>query len=110
MNHSELAIAYSPESEVLDDVIRTAVTNLIVENIRDLLPIIIEIIPDFPIDEVPPDLINFNSTAIIDYIKSRIRVIPYKNSTVIRGVFINEETTRQVIAAVEFDDRLHGQY
>ena len=117
MNATELAIAYSPESPILDDVIRAAVTNLLVQNFKDLLPIFKEKIKenytfvppvDFPIIELPPDF-DLNST-IIDFIKSRVKIVPYKNSTDLRGIYIDEETTRKVIAAVEFDDKLYGKY
>lgn len=110
MNVTELSIAYSPDSEVLEDVIRTAVTNLLVQNMKDLIPIFIDNLPEnFPEIEFPPD-IDLNSTAIIDFIKSRIKIVAYKNSTLIRGIYIDEETTRKVIAAVEFDDQLYGSY
>ncbi|KAJ8730119.1 hypothetical protein PYW07_017157 [Mythimna separata] len=108
MNASELSIAYSPDSEVLDDVMRTAVTNLLVLNMKDLIPIFIEKLPEnFPVIEFPPDF-DLNSTEVVEFIKSRIRVVPYRNSSLLRGIYINEETTRKVIAAVEFDDQLYG--
>ena len=111
MNLSELSIAYSPESEVLDDVMRTAVTNLMVQNMRDLIPIFIEKLPEniTNIIESLPDL-DLNATEISDFVKSRIRIVPYKNSSLIRGIYVDEANTRKVIAAVEFDDKLYGQY
>lgn len=107
MNLSELAVAYSPTSPVLDDVIRNAVINLLVDNMRDLIPILIENLPDLPEIVLPPN-IDINSTAIVEFIKSRIRVDAYNSSYEIRGLYIDEETTRSVIAAVEFDDKLYG--
>ncbi|KAJ2946031.1 hypothetical protein O0L34_g4949 [Tuta absoluta] len=90
-------IAYSPESALLDDVVRTSAAKLILLNIRDLLPGLLPV----EIDTVAPD-------RILDVVKRLINVTAYENSTSLRGLYAIEETTRVVLAAVEFDDSLYG--
>lgn len=107
MNLSEMSIAYSPENPILEDIVRTACVNLFVDNIRDILELVISQIPDFP--EIPPD-INFNSTFIIEIAKFLVKVRPYNNSHDLRSIYVDEIFTRKVLAAVEFDDDLAGQY
>lgn len=109
MNISRMSVAYSPTSPELDDVVRSAMLNLFVRNGRDLIPIIAEADPGlFPPDfEIPPD-ISLNTTNIVDIIKSLIRVTAYNSSDDLRGLYIQEETTRKVIAAFQFDDSLRG--
>ncbi|XP_035432453.1 phospholipid-transporting ATPase ABCA1 [Spodoptera frugiperda] len=96
-----VSIAYSPTSPVLEDVVRNAITNLLIQNMEDL-------IARLPIEIELPPTIEINSTAILDWIKSRIRVQAYNNSNETRGIYIEEENTRRVIAVVEFDDKLYG--
>lgn len=98
-----VSIAYSPTSPVLEDVVRNAITNLLIQNMEDL-------IARLPIEIELPPTIEINSTAILDWIKSRIRVQAYNNSHETRGIYIEEENTRRVIAVVEFDDKLYGWY
>ncbi|KAF9424045.1 hypothetical protein HW555_000754 [Spodoptera exigua] len=101
MDFRELSIAYSPESPVLEDVVKTAVSNLLIYNMEDL-------IANLPVEiELPPN-VEINSTAIIDWIKSRITIQSYKNSHETRGIYIEEENTRKVLAVIEFDDKLYG--
>ncbi|XP_038212274.1 ATP-binding cassette sub-family A member 3-like [Zerene cesonia] len=109
MNITELSIAYSPTSPVLEDVMRTAVVDLFILNIKDIITLILDQIsefPDIPI-EIPPDL-NFNSTLIYEIAKSLVKVQAYDNSHDLRGIYIDEIYTRKVLAAVEFDDDLLG--
>lgn len=82
MNESALSIAYSPESPILEDVIRTAMVTLM----SSKLPMDIEIA------------------------KALIRVQAYNNSAALRGIYYDEYVTREIIAAVEFDDKLYGEY
>lgn len=107
MNLTRMSIAYSPTSPELEDVLRTAIAHLLLGNIKDMLPVIIEAIPELEEIEWPPD-ISINTTAIIEMIKRFIRVDSYNSSTELRGIYVLEETTREVIAAVEFNDSLYG--
>nr|XP_021189988.2 phospholipid-transporting ATPase ABCA3 [Helicoverpa armigera]XP_049699930.1 phospholipid-transporting ATPase ABCA3 [Helicoverpa armigera]XP_049699931.1 phospholipid-transporting ATPase ABCA3 [Helicoverpa armigera]WRX06183.1 ABCA2 [Helicoverpa armigera] len=108
MNMEELSIAYSPASPVLDDVMRTAVINLLTANMKDLIPIFIDNLPPGIANITFPPDVNLNTSVIEEFVKSRIRVVPYNSSYEIRGIYIDEETTRSIIAAVEFDDKLYG--
>nr|QBP34375.1 ATP-binding cassette sub-family A2 [Trichoplusia ni] len=109
MNLTQMSIAYSPKSPVLEDVVRTGITNLLVANAKDLIPVLIDniSIPGLPGIEFPPDF-DFNSTAIIEVLKSRIKIDPYNNSHELRGLYVQEDSTRKVIAGIEFDDKLFG--
>ncbi|XP_047529226.1 phospholipid-transporting ATPase ABCA3-like [Vanessa atalanta] len=111
LNFSELSIAYSPQSPVLDDVIRNAMINLFSHNIKELISIIAEQEPDFPDIpiEIPPDIAeNINSTLILEIAKRLVSVKAYRKSSELRGIYKNEQATREIIAAVEFDDSLLG--
>ncbi|CAH0397901.1 unnamed protein product [Chilo suppressalis] len=108
LNHRELSIAYSPKSEALDDVIRSAVVNLLIRNVADIIKDNV----DFPEINLPPGIVipdhgNLTST-ILEIIKSLIRVDSYNTSADLRSIYDDERTTRSVIAAVEFEDRLLG--
>lgn len=145
-----MSIAYSPKSEVLEDVIRSSVAHLLLDrnNVKDLITVILERLPDLPPIQIPPDinlpdinlpginlteinlpdvnltdinlpninltdinlpdLENLNTTVIFEILKSLIRVQAYNYSIDLRSIYAYEETTRKVIAAVEFDDNLHG--
>lgn len=109
MNVTQMSIAYSPESEILEDVVRSATVNLFVSNARDLISVIQEQFPLPPGIEIPPD-INVNITAVEEFLKSLVRVDAYNSSAALRGIYVEEETTRKVIAAVEFSDDLYGEY
>ncbi|XP_046959913.1 phospholipid-transporting ATPase ABCA3-like [Vanessa cardui] len=109
-NFSELSIAYSPQSPVLDDVIRNAMANLLTYNIKQFISIIQQApdFPDIPID-IPPDILeNINSTLINEIAKRLVRVKGYEKASELRGIYKTEQVTREVIAAVEFDDSLLG--
>ncbi|KAG6447126.1 ATP-binding cassette sub-family A member 2 [Manduca sexta] len=61
MNLTRMSIAYSPKSPMLEDVVRSAMANLITQNARNIAPILEEAMPGFPdISEWPdfPDLSN----------------------------------------------------
>lgn len=119
---TRLSIAYSPESPILEDVIRSAATTLITRNLRGLLSIILEQFPEFDFPDLPdlpelPDLPDLpeipdsiNGTVIADIIKRIIRVHAYNNSESLRSIYYSEEITREVIAAVEFSDDLYGMF
>ncbi|CAH0723431.1 unnamed protein product, partial [Brenthis ino] len=103
----ELSLAYSPQSPILDDIVRSAVVNLLALNLRDLISIITEqenISPPFPI-EIPPDL---NTTLIYEIAKRLVRITPYNSSSQLRGIYRDEQEIRRVIAAIQFDDSLLG--
>lgn len=104
LNLTELSLAYSPQSPVLEDVIRTAVVNLFARNLNDLISIIIEQEPDIPI-EIPPDI---DISEIHEYLKKYVRLTAYNRSSEMRAIYSDEQEIRKVVAAVEFDDSLLG--
>ncbi|CAG5059697.1 unnamed protein product, partial [Parnassius apollo] len=104
MNLSQLTFAYSPENPMLDDVIRSSVANLLILNIRDLIPTTLKIFSYEPKIEIPS--ININSTVIYELLKRLVRVRAYNSSADLRIIYAKEEFTRTVLAAVEFDDDL----
>ncbi|XP_050667150.1 phospholipid-transporting ATPase ABCA3-like [Leptidea sinapis] len=107
MNFQKLSVAYSPESPILEDVVRSAIVNLIRHNIDVILDLIDRLpgIPDLP--PIPPDLI-LNSTEIFEVLRNLINVQAYNNSAALISIYREEEYTREVLAAVEFDDNLAG--
>ncbi|KAJ0177200.1 hypothetical protein K1T71_007209 [Dendrolimus kikuchii] len=107
MNITKMSIAYSPTSPELDDVVRSAVSYLLVRNIDVIIDSIFDLLPGNITIEIPPD-ININSTAAVEFIKRFIPVTGYDNSSQLGTIYALEETTREVIAAVEFDDDLYG--
>ncbi|XP_063533945.1 phospholipid-transporting ATPase ABCA3-like [Cydia strobilella] len=116
MNFSQLSIAYSPESPVLERVMRSATAKLITRNLRGLVQIILDQYPDYA-DMIPPDLelpdlseIPINGTLITEIINRIVglRVYAYNSSESLRSLYSSEEVTRHVIAGVEFDDELTG--
>lgn len=60
MNLTEMSIAYSPQSEVLDDVLRSAVSKLLIQNV-EIIPNLIDLLPD----SVWPDGVRPNGTITI---------------------------------------------
>lgn len=88
----------------MEDVIRTAVVNLIAQNLNDLISIIIEQEPDIPA-EIPPD-IDINN--IHEIAKRFVRLTAYNRSSEMRAIYSEEQEIRKVVAAVEFDDSLLG--
>ncbi|XP_041978072.1 phospholipid-transporting ATPase ABCA1-like [Aricia agestis] len=106
MNYTKISIAYSPESPVLENVIRNAVVNLAVRNLINQ----IELPPDFELPpdlEIPPDIIdNWNTTEIINIVKGLVRVTAYNSSEDLKSIYYDEAVIREVLAAVEFDDNL----
>lgn len=112
MNMTQLSIAYSPTSSELDDVVRTAVSRLLVRNIDVILDNVSNQLPGNITIEIPPDIIdiiNMDPSIAIEFIKRLITVHGYDNSTQLGTIYASEETTRKVIAAVEFDDDLFGE-
>ncbi|XP_013169431.1 PREDICTED: ATP-binding cassette sub-family A member 3-like isoform X2 [Papilio xuthus] len=101
MNITQLSFAYSPENPMLDDVVRSAVVNLLILNIRDLLP---TIFPDLADVELRPR--NLNRTIIFEFLKIFVKVKAYNSSTELEGIYGQEEETQKVLAAIEFDDNL----
>lgn len=134
MNATQMSIAYSPRSEVLEDVVRSAITNMIIQN-ADLIPEIIEQLPESLRPNVTvtipesirnitsqwsitlPEIITIPVNIIPDkvwpvlsiFLRSIIQVTPYDKSLELRGLYAKETDTRKVIAAVEFDDALYGK-
>lgn len=107
LDFREISIAYSPQSPILDDVVRSAVVNLFALNLRDLISIIADQeinIPDIPI-EIPNDL---NTTIIFEIAKRLVKITPYNSSSQLRSLYGDEQDIRRVIAAIEFDNNLLG--
>lgn len=105
LNISQLSIAYSPKSDVLDDVLRSAVVNLFAQNILGIMDMINDH-DNITLPEIPPD-IELNST-IYEIAKRLVRVTEYKSSKDLIRIYSDEQSVREVIAAVEFDDQLLG--
>ncbi|XP_072932012.1 phospholipid-transporting ATPase ABCA3-like [Epargyreus clarus] len=101
-NLTRMSVAYSPENPLLTNLIRRSILNLFARNILDLIAIIMEKYPDLP---PPPDL-NLNSTEVSEYLMRFIRVDPYESSADLKGIYAEEITTRKVLAAIQFEDRL----
>ncbi|XP_047994969.1 phospholipid-transporting ATPase ABCA3-like [Leguminivora glycinivorella] len=116
MDFGQLSVAYSPESPVLEKVMRRATAKLITRNLRDLTRFILDQYPDYA-DMIPPDLelpdlseLPINGTLITEIIERIVglRVYAYNSSESLRGLYTSENVTRHVIAGVEFDDELTG--
>lgn len=88
---------------MLDDVVRSAVVNLLILNIRDLLP---TLFPDLADVELRPK--NLNRTVIFELLKIFVKVKAYNSSAELEGIYGQEEETQKVLAAIEFDDNLKG--
>lgn len=106
MNLTQMSLAYSPENPMLDDVIRSAVVNLLLLNIRDIIPIFLILFPEHPGFELSP--INIDTTVIYEILKMFVNLKAYNSSADLRGIYSQEEVTRKVLAVVEFDDDLRG--
>ncbi|GBP54696.1 ATP-binding cassette sub-family A member 3 [Eumeta japonica] len=104
MRLTNLTFAYSPRSPVLEDVVRSSLVNLISDNAQELLPMLVETIPGL-VDLLPPG--SWNQTLAEDMLLSSIRVQAYDDSGQLTGLYVEEETTRVVLAAVQFDDSLY---
>lgn len=138
MNTSQMSIAYSPRSEVLDNVVRSSIAKLILQNL-DLIPIVIDEIKNttsgdgnisyaqaidylnLPCPITLPDNITLpeditvpeNMTLpemVYTILRSLIQVTPYDKGSDLRGIYADEAATRKVLAAVEFDDDLFGKF
>lgn len=111
LNITQLSLAYSPKSDVLDSVVRGAVVNLFAHNIQDIIDMIKDQddpdLPDFP--EIPPD-IELDATLIYEFAKKIVRIREYNNSSDLIRIYSDEQSIREVIAAVEFDDQLFGLF
>lgn len=107
LTETEFSLAYSPASTELEDVVRSAMANLLTRNLmdnQDLLSIIAGIL-DIPDIVIPPD---FDPAPIFEIIKRLVRIREYNSSSEMAGLYADEMTTRKVIAAIEFDDLLYG--
>ncbi|CAB3224165.1 unnamed protein product [Arctia plantaginis] len=80
-----LIIAYSPKSPVLEEVILSATRTLLLEN-----------------------KYFFPAALIASYSQSTSQIRAFNNSEHLSGLYKKEITTREILAAVEFDDRLYG--
>lgn len=49
-------------------------------------------------------------TIIEATLKNNSPIIAFANSNELRGLYAKEKTTRTIVAAVEFDDRLSGEF
>lgn len=140
MNRTRMSIAYSPRSEALEDVVRSATAKLLLRN-ANLIPEIIRRIrnatsehgdspfsqsiqnftlpcnitlPDIDLPEnlpeIVPDKIDIDWSIVYTMLRSCINVIPYNQSSELRGIYAEEAETRKVVAAVQFDDALFGKF
>lgn len=107
MNLSQLSIAYSPENEVLEDVVRSSVAMMLTRNIADLFPLVAEMFPDL-VANIPPELISVE--VAYGLLKAAVRVEGYNSSADLRSIYYDEQETRRVIAAVQFPDYLSGWF
>ncbi|CAG9094857.1 unnamed protein product [Plutella xylostella] len=112
MNVTTMSIAYSPTSPVLQDVVQMASLKLLVNNYKVLLPLLIEQLENFIPGFDPGILENLDPTQlpddVLDLLKILVNSVGYENSAELKGIYRNEESTRTVIAAVEFPDELLG--
>ncbi|XP_052759277.1 phospholipid-transporting ATPase ABCA3-like [Galleria mellonella] len=109
MNLTRISVAYSPASDVLEDVVRSATLNFFVNNVVDLIKIILDRLTDKTVpSDIPVNLINLNLTSIHEFLKSLVRIEAYNSSAELRGIYADEVYTRRVLAAVEFSDSLNG--
>lgn len=107
MNLTKMSVAYSPTSPELDDVVRSAVSNMMVRNVPILIPVIAGYL-NITLPDI--DLPDVNSTQIVEFVKGLINVTSYRNSDELSGVYNSEDVLRQVIAAIQFEDDLLGNY
>lgn len=114
MNVTRMSIAYSPTSPVLQDVVQMASLKLLVNNYKVLLPLLIEQLENFIPGFDPGILENLDPTQlpddVLDLLKILVNSVGYENSAELKGIYRNEESTRTVIAAVEFPDELLGEH
>lgn len=104
MNLSELSVAYSPQSPVLESIVRDGVTNMLLKNMDSLIPLLMENFPN--IDENIP-LVNVS--LIEEIVSSLVRVNAYNSSESMRGIYYVEQMTRNVLVGVEFPDEYYGK-
>lgn len=105
MNLSQIRIAYSPENEVLEDVVRSSVAMMLTRNIQGLFYIVAEMFPDL-IANIPPELIS--ADLAYELLKVVARVEGYNSSADLRRIYYDEVETRRVLAAIQFPDYLSG--
>lgn len=105
MNTSQMILAYSPQSPILEDVMQSAVINLVTQNLETIIPILNG---QFPELEIPSNRDVFNETTIEDIAKIFITVQGYNSSQSLSNIYSSEDVVRKVIAAVEFNDALYG--
>lgn len=108
MNVTQMSIAYSPQNDVLEGVITDAVSDILISNAADLIKLPglnITLPPDFDLEAV-------NQTTILEVLKSVIdlRVQGYPSRADLKTIYSREEIVWTTLAAVEFDDSLHGLY
>lgn len=138
MNLSELTIAYSPRSDILEDVIRDAMSKLFDANEDTLKKAMTNQInlPDLEVENntvtlpnnisgvdlkwnitlphnitLPENLtvVDFLSTMIKDEIlKSLLNFKAYNRSRDMKNIYSKEKTTRSVLCAIQFNDSLLG--
>lgn len=114
MNLTELSVAYSPRSPILEEVIFSSLMSLLALNIVSLipwfaqnLPGIIEDFPNLNITDIPPGL-DISDIDIDLILRRLIRIDAYESSADLAGIYQFENATRMVIAAVQFNDSLQG--
>ncbi|XP_026332443.1 uncharacterized protein LOC113239607, partial [Hyposmocoma kahamanoa] len=139
MNLSELSIAYSPRSPVLEEVVKGAMSklfdanhdvikramsnqinlpNLTIVNNTIILPSNVSGI-DLKWNITLPDNITLPINATVqdflatliknEILKSLLNIKAYNTSSDLKRVYFNEKATRAVICAIEFNDSLAGK-
>ncbi|XP_059047228.1 phospholipid-transporting ATPase ABCA1-like [Achroia grisella] len=107
MNLTDISIAYSPQSNILEDIVRRAIGNLLIDNAQYLMPIILESLNLTNI--TIPSKLGLNLNEISETISSPlINVQAFNNSADLVGIYSDELYTRKTLAAVEFSDSLLG--
>ncbi|XP_053608124.1 phospholipid-transporting ATPase ABCA1-like [Plodia interpunctella] len=112
MDLERMSIAYSPKSEVLEDVVRKSVTKLLLENAEQLISFITTNPGDWNLPDIDWSAIDWAGTGlppqVSEFLGSLVTIQAYSNSDELRGIYAEEEDIRRVIAAVQFDDELLG--
>ncbi|CAB3224162.1 unnamed protein product [Arctia plantaginis] len=101
-----LKIAYSPTSPILEEVLMSAMATLVAEN-KNLLSQNLDLRrrkPTFIRNQISRRYLPMIEAPLIN----DSPVIAFANSNELNGLYAKEKTTRTVLAAVEFDDRLSG--
>ncbi|XP_068631845.1 phospholipid-transporting ATPase ABCA3-like [Battus philenor] len=97
MDISNLTFAYSPTNPLLHGVLKGAIVNLLIRN-QNLLQI-----NKLDLFEIRN---NKDESSIYQNIESMVNLIGYNSSEELKSIYAEEETTRRIVAAIEFEDQL----